>query len=309
MKNIFTQNKKTPTALENLQKTVAVMQKGPFQPTSSIATVDVTPEMATEWLSKTPPERQRPTGKIYIRHLAEMMSKGQFQGKLSNDLVQISTSGEVVNGQHRLNAIVLSNTTQTLKVETNVPWESFKVADRGRNKSLRDDMFMSGLNGKLSSVLSALNAILLGSKTNETPSLEEAKALFDAYEDGLVWIDDVYTSLGKERNKILQSFSRAAFVIAYMEYPEETVQFMKKYLTGANCEEGEAPLVLRNAFQFGGRKGLSKDPGWTTGFKTLQALDYFVQGVKIKQLRRIDTSRSMYNMLNKFTTPLFTLDN
>lgn len=285
---------------EVVETTSAVQQE--------IKVMNVTPEMAVTWLEKTPRDKQRPLKLARVKLYSEMMKSGAFKGKESNDLIQISESHEVVNGQHRLAAIVESNTTQPMKVEFNVPWSAFLIADRGAKKSLGDDLSQAGLNGKYAPVINAINTILQGMKTNANTSTPEAKILYAKYEEDLDWIQSIYNKNKNENGSLLQSYNRAALVLAHHVNKTKTEEFVQKYLTGANCAEDDAPLVLRNTMLFGGRRGHQRDEAWAIGFKTLQSIHFYINNEKIKRLRPVETQRSMFNLVSQFTTPKFTWD-
>ena len=58
--------------------------------------------------------------------------------KDSASQIQISSEGNLLNGQHRLRAILSSNTSQILTVTEGVPEDSFAVMDVGRGRSAAD---------------------------------------------------------------------------------------------------------------------------------------------------------------------------
>lgn len=88
----------------------------------SISTVDVTPDMAMEWIAaawaKYPNGRNfYPTQLSKIRQYAESMATGQWEWTPEQPPVVIQ-DGLVVDGRHRLHAILLSHQTVKCNLKT-----------------------------------------------------------------------------------------------------------------------------------------------------------------------------------------------
>jgi hypothetical protein len=80
----------------------------------------VTPDMAIEWLEQYLYERQRPLRKTHVTFLAEEMTKGKFIQNTQIRFAEISdeegTQLALVDGQHRLAAVINSNVPQSFVV-------------------------------------------------------------------------------------------------------------------------------------------------------------------------------------------------
>lgn len=100
----------------------------------------VTPKMAKEWLSNNPHNR-----KIKIprsQRYAELMKKGQWS--LTNEGIGIDKYGRLLDGQHRLQAIVLSETSQMMLILKGLDPDTRSKINRGRNRSITDDLNILG---------------------------------------------------------------------------------------------------------------------------------------------------------------------
>lgn len=97
-------------------------------------TVHVTPALASEWLQKIP-ARQRNLSETVVRKYADDMARGWW--KLTHQSIAIDEEGNVVDGQHRLSAVVLSGATVEMSVTFDAPAASFDHVDMGyaRNAS------------------------------------------------------------------------------------------------------------------------------------------------------------------------------
>lgn len=94
----------------------------------------VTPEMAKEWVKKISPEKQRKLNQSRCVEYAEQMKAGLWG--LSTDAIGFSTDDHLINGQHRLYAVILSNTTQRFLVVYDLPPESLNNIDIGLSRRI-----------------------------------------------------------------------------------------------------------------------------------------------------------------------------
>ncbi len=96
--------------------------------------VKVTPAMALEWLAMNKGNRR--LRRLHIRQLADAMLRGEWV--LTPDGIAFDVNGTLINGQHRLHAIVLSGMTIEMNVTTGVPEKAFKVIDQGVKRTTGD---------------------------------------------------------------------------------------------------------------------------------------------------------------------------
>lgn len=102
--------------------------------------VFVTPEMAADWLASCNVDN-RAIRETVVKRYVDMMNSGDWrpthQGVAFSDR-------RLIDGQHRLTAIVRANKPQWLVVFVEQPDEVFGVLDRGTNRALRDEVALSG---------------------------------------------------------------------------------------------------------------------------------------------------------------------
>lgn len=89
--------------------------------------VEVSPAMAKEWLSKKAEVQRKLSEPAYLRH-ARAMAEDRFL--LSNDAIVFDTSGALINGQHRLRAIIATGRAQRFIVGRGFDPKSFMIMDR-----------------------------------------------------------------------------------------------------------------------------------------------------------------------------------
>ena len=81
------------------------------------------------------------TSKAVIARYAAAMQRGDWM--LSNDVICITTDGILLNGQHRMNAVVVSETSQDFWVWEGCPPDAQMVMDMGNKRDAADNATLS----------------------------------------------------------------------------------------------------------------------------------------------------------------------
>lgn len=102
------------------------------QLTSKVETV--TPALAEAWLATM--QHNRRLSSNTVERLAKMMKEGQWL--FDGAPLRFNTKGELVDGQHRLWALIEAKYTADFLVVRNVPDEAFLTMDTGKNRSFAD---------------------------------------------------------------------------------------------------------------------------------------------------------------------------
>jgi len=115
----------------------------------NISYVHVSPEIAERWLRKNGVNRNIRLAKV--NKYARDMTEGRWT--LDASMICFDSDGILLNGQHRLTAIVKSGVTVLFAIARNMPNESIRNMDSGAARTAADMLGMSG----------EKNASLLGS--------------------------------------------------------------------------------------------------------------------------------------------------
>lgn len=100
----------------------------------------ITPEFAKDLFTHNDSNRSFSNNKA--KQYAEEMKNGKW---ISSSLViSFSNEGKLINGQHRLSAIIQSGTTQEMHIETGLSSEAFSVMDIGKTRNSQDTVAMMG---------------------------------------------------------------------------------------------------------------------------------------------------------------------
>lgn len=95
----------------------------------------ITPDKAREYLERNTMNRATGrTGEQHVRDLAAMMSKGQWKANPSSP-VSFARGGILLNGQHRLRAVIKSGTAQVMYVLRGCDPDDFMVIDTGMSRN------------------------------------------------------------------------------------------------------------------------------------------------------------------------------
>ena len=109
----------------------------------------VTPEIAKNWLTANTMNRKMDDGTV--NYYADQMKKDFWT--LSPDAITFSDTHKLLNGQHRLRAVVVSGKSVYMSVTFSMPEECFKNIDRQKVRSNGDVLQMHGI--KSSRMMSA----------------------------------------------------------------------------------------------------------------------------------------------------------
>jgi hypothetical protein len=100
----------------------------------------VTPERAEEWLAAN--TANRPLSRSTVRGFAEAMRRGDWL--VTHQGIAFDSNGVLVDGQHRLAAIIEAGLPVELTVFTEVEPDSFDVLDTGKRRNAADVLAIEG---------------------------------------------------------------------------------------------------------------------------------------------------------------------
>jgi hypothetical protein len=140
--------------------------------------VDLTPAVAESLLRQN--HRNRSLRPDYVRQLAGAMERGEWI--LNGEPIQLAEDGTVLNGQHRLSAIVESQTTVRMLVVRGLPTGSQKTMDVGARRTLSDVLSLHGehYTTSLGAALTLLYRYRAGTRLDNSrvmPTVPQALAL------------------------------------------------------------------------------------------------------------------------------------
>lgn len=102
---------------------------------------NINPELARFMLTTN--SNNRNCSDNHVNFLAAEMSNNHWV--FDGQPIRFSLTGQLLDGQHRLNAIIKSNTTQSFLIITGIADDAFKVMDTGKNRSGADALKINGI--------------------------------------------------------------------------------------------------------------------------------------------------------------------
>lgn len=123
-----------------------------------IATIEmVTPFMASQLLMKN--AVNRPLNKMRVDFYAQQMREGKWA--LNGESISVASDGTLLNGQHRLNAIIKADVPVQMLLVRGVDKADFATFDQGKNRSTSDIFNIAGVPNanKISSIVARYIAI------------------------------------------------------------------------------------------------------------------------------------------------------
>ena len=202
--------------------------------------LSVTPDLALEWLAKN--TRNRPIRKTHVQDLADRMRRGEWH--LNGEPIKFSTSGVLLDGQHRLEAVLESECTVEFMVVYNLAEEAYETIDTGMKRTMAD--FFAVRDEKhskqLSSALRYLSYLLAG-RTDFNSRFTNSQAL-----NVLETHSNVRNSLdpGLDVARLMQAGLAAALHYLFSSVdPEKAEEFFERLATGADLCTGHPILQLR----------------------------------------------------------------
>lgn len=107
-----------------------------------VQTVKISPKRAAAWLEKSGARTQRSLSQRRVEKIAHAISEGQW--RMTHQAIALNAKEEVLDGQHRLHAIVRAGRTVEALVAFDTPDETFEVIDSGAARSTADAVKIAG---------------------------------------------------------------------------------------------------------------------------------------------------------------------
>lgn len=204
----------------------------------------VTPQLAAEWLKQN--TMNRPLRTVVVQNYMADMVSGKWQA--NGETIKISADGKVLDGQHRLHAIIRAGVPIKMLVVGGLPNDSFKTIDTGMRRSAAQ---IVGLQGKQNATIQASIGrwlVLIAEKTGETGSrgsVTTAEILESLDRHPLS--HGIATMMAEKGIRgLLPSAAGAAFVMAAEKYGQDVVEnFLREFKEGQGLKKGDPSYELR----------------------------------------------------------------
>lgn len=207
----------------------------------------VTPAEAQKWLDTTEKNgaKNRRVSPYRVSLLAQQIQRGLW--KVTHQGIALDKKGNVVDGQHRLLAIIEANKSIQIPVTRGLENGALEVVDRGRSRSVGDLLGIRGeTNGsRKAAIARAMIAFIRDEGEGNPKNLQiidqDIFDVMDKFKDDLEWV----LSLPSQR-RLGSAPVQACLVIAHAVMPNSIDVLARRFFTGADLEPGDPMLTLRN---------------------------------------------------------------
>jgi hypothetical protein len=200
----------------------------------------ITPSVAKKLLENN--IGNRAINAIHVDELAKEMKSGRW--KINGDTIRIGSTGRLLDGQHRLSAVVKTGITIQSWVIEGLPDDIFDTIDLVKRRSGGDTLGCLGeINAyRLNSALILVDKYMTGRvEKSVCYSNSEVKELLSKYPE----VRNSINSKVKGKKLILPSVMDACHYLFSQKDFVSAELFLERVLRGSGLEEGEPEYVLR----------------------------------------------------------------
>lgn len=183
--------------------------------------VELTPELAKEWLQSEHENNRNSTPRTVERYAREMKA-GEW--RLSPEPIVFSIRGYLINGGHRCRAVILSGATIWVLVWFDWPDDAFAVLDRPRVRSLADGGRIMG-ETYAKELYQVARAYLVITEGTNSVADHEVRAVVNIMATAWESIGATLISI-KILNRRLRAAALAAALMAFLRAPDLVVAFL-----------------------------------------------------------------------------------
>lgn len=214
--------------------------------------VIITPAIAKQFLMSN--NINRPLREFEIKGLENIIRSGKWIPQ--TDVIAFDNTGMLINGQHRLHAIIRANKAVECTIGYNYSPSAFAVIDNGLSRSAGDVVFSRGISNQYA--MAAIAKMIFLYKNGQLSYVNESAKkingpdnieIADFVEKNIVKIRKAH-DIAKKSSKTLKEISNRHLAFLYHAFSEKSSMdadsFMELYSTGVGLTERHPIHTLRN---------------------------------------------------------------
>jgi hypothetical protein len=206
----------------------------------------VTPAKAMDWLQNA--ARNRHVSDSTVRRYGSDMLGGRWT--LNGQGIIFDANGKLVDGRHRLTAIVATNCEVTMLVVRGAPPEAFETMDSGRTRTLAHTLAIEGhkntgatsATARITWAYAAGVNLKYGATRTELLNLIRAHPMIEEYTTTITNRDGYAKPMGVPRSALA---SILALANDARKLDDQVAAFLEGFLTGEGLFAGDPRLTLR----------------------------------------------------------------
>lgn len=246
--------------------------------------VQVTPTMAQKWLTEKN-NHNRPIYEKTVESYASDMKRGLWA--VNNQGIGFDEDGNLIDGQHRLQAVVYSGATVQMLVMRGIPknynngFKTQLTVDQGKPRGLGDQLSLvygiDNANLRVAIIRTLIGIIVPGNKKTSAGILLEVMKI---YQDELNVVIANRTAVPG----LIFAPALGAFVFAAKCFKDKVVDFEKQYFSGEDLSAGNPILTFRNYMLNRPSSGGGSTYRKAVQNNTLTCLMYHITEQKLKRI-------------------------
>jgi len=208
----------------------------------------ITPSTAKEMLKRN--NGNRNLSMAHVNFLTKEMLSGNWQ--FDGQPIRFTEGGTLLDGQHRLNAVIKSEIAQDFLIIRGIEKDAFKVMDTGKRRSSGDALSALGV-AQPNNIAAAARMIIIlergfssqNTNTQNKPSNTDVLEFYNRHPEIAVLVNEggrLYVDFGK----VLPISTITAFkYLMNKRSVTHSDEFWQKLCTGIGLEKGSAIAALR----------------------------------------------------------------
>ena len=232
---------------------------------------DITPEAAKDYLERN--THNRPVNKEHVRALAKAIREGRWQ--TTHQGIAFSEDLVLLDGQHRLLAIIEANMTVRMQVTMGLAKDALFGIDQNKVRTVAQNLGLMGHTySKVVTAWSNVVKSLLTGGGERTWTTEDVKQIYAENQEAI----DRATVL--HATSIRNGPVGAAYMLASPANPEKVHEFFVKFLSGEGLVNGD-PAYAAHKYYFCSSKRAS-DKRWEEAAKLLRCAQAAVENERLE---------------------------
>jgi hypothetical protein len=222
--------------------------------------VKIDPALAEKWLD-TRHLNNRYTRKAKIRNYANDMLAGLWYE--NGDMIRLAVDGELLDGMHRLLAIIKANIEITLWVAFDVPKPAMETIDIGAVRSLNDHLKMGGEHNNVvqAGITRRYYAWTKGFRIyaggSPYPSLLMLRNFYAEHRDDIRFAAKIGEDIRRKTQFLKVTYAGMFFLITADIDHDEAIEFKDRVLDGEGLSQNHPIAALRRRLLGYGAKDLT----------------------------------------------------
>lgn len=201
----------------------------------------VTPEQAAKWLDPAVNKTNRDVRHSHVSFLADEIRSGRW--KVTHQGIAFSVTGRLLDGQHRLAAIVMSGKSVQMFVATGLEEEAFRAIDCGMKRANYDRIHLVNNQTQNKLLCQSIRIFLYETSGSKEISVGAIEDEYLSKDKAWEWMADEFESVTP---KLKKASVLASFAVYYFVNSAKAKVFLAGYRDGIGLCGGSPELKLRN---------------------------------------------------------------